>query len=322
MIDIKPVRDETLNCIEGIIASVANHYNVDYRLMFLTSWGFKYDNPSNKYGVGERLGWRTRKSIHPLIDALQRYHGYILKEHDSLNKNEVKLLVQKELDLGYPVVIYIDGFLCPWNMAFRNQHIPHYILIIGICEETGSYVCIDPYCTDKIEQINFNCIGDIIKTCYTCRFEHITQQELNWKHTLEENLSRLLEAREEGHSSFDKMRIFAENVKNIDIEYEKGEMNDYNFIQILMKIKFLENSRKNIVKALKCLNEIQDEIDFLHYEERILYISNLWNKLKSIILKAMIISNNKSLLDKASSIVYEILSYEETLARNLHSLVK
>lgn len=323
MIDIKPVRDETLNCIEGIIASVANHYSVDYRLMFLASWGFKFDilNTSNVCGVGERLGWRTRTSEQSLIESLQKYHGYIMKNHDSLSNKQVKFLVQKELELGYPVVTYIDGFGCPWNMAYQKSHIPHYILIIGICEEAGNYICIDPFCTDKVEQINFESLGETIKRCYTCRFEYFIQKELNWKHILEENLSRLLETKEEGLNTFDRMRLFAEEIRNMDIEYEKGKIDDYNFIQILMKIKFLENSRKNIVVALKCLNEIQNEIDFLDYEERIFYISNLWNKLKSIILKAMMILDSKLQLDRASSIAYEILRCEETLAYDLRLLV-
>lgn len=141
LLAVEPVRQEYFSCIDGIVATMAKFFDRPAALIFLGYMGFAY----SPYKMG------AHTYADKLSYGVQRYSRYTLRQYYNIKVSwrqpgqysVLQHVVQRELECGRPIGVYLDSFYCPWNAAYQKFHIEHFVLIIG--QDTAQYICLDPY---------------------------------------------------------------------------------------------------------------------------------------------------------------------------------
>jgi len=141
MIKLMPVIFENYDCVQAIIANVLNYYKTPWQLMFISVIGFEY---SKLDGGGFTLytGGNAREAIEKIYDI--RHLPFAAQTIFEL-KNSIK-----NNDL---LCLYIDGFYCPWHIAFKKYHIEHFLLAVGFSDSNNTIICADPFFTTDLKEL-------------------------------------------------------------------------------------------------------------------------------------------------------------------------
>ena len=148
-LNIKPIKNEHLDCFESIIATVTLYFKLNYELCFIYSWNFYYEavnGKSEKLLLGNRInrGWRNedRKLT---FDVLKKYHGlHMSKHHVDRNLDYVAFLkiLKSELNNSKPLLVKFDAFHCHWSVEYLFKHRGKFCLIVGVDAEKNTVFCL------------------------------------------------------------------------------------------------------------------------------------------------------------------------------------
>lgn len=316
LLEIKPEKYNTYNCLESTLVTVAKYFKSEYKLMFLDSWGFKFiplSSASKKYiNFGERL----HDGIQGDFDIiLEKYYGISIFWNKSDRFREVLKIVYKELNSRYPIAINIDAFWCNWTRTYKRIHASHFILVIGLDEEHKEFICSDSYCNDNFERISFEELKKGIIMYCTFRRKKISKK-FEIKEFLIKELTNKFTCSLHGNQ-FTMIKMFADEFENLfDLKNEIRECKDIYAITILRKLKEIADGRKNFSQSLKELYLIDKDKNLLVKSKEIENIAKIWEGIRVSIMKAIIkcdFFDKKKIAEKIS----EIAIYEEEFANEL-----
>ncbi|NMM53188.1 BtrH N-terminal domain-containing protein [Paenibacillus aquistagni] len=140
-LNINPVSFQGLDCIDVLVVSYAKFLGREVSLIFGDSWSFKFnENPLNQSDtLGDRIGLNSCN----VRNILEKKCGVGVEFTFSVTPNDIMIILEKELNNGIPIGIYIDSFYCPWHDRYKQDHGNHYCLAIGLDKNKG-IICIDP----------------------------------------------------------------------------------------------------------------------------------------------------------------------------------
>lgn len=311
VIDVGIIRNNRYNCIQNIIANVAKFYGYEYRLMFINSWGFYYKRDNNLFNDSSLLS----SYGYGFINILKKFCKINIEKFSISSIVNFKATLMEELNHGYPVILYIDGFYCKWNHAFMKFHVDHYILIIGFDDNNNSINCIDPYCSDKVQYLEIE--QQYLDTYFTIRFSNYFT---NMKNDILSFIEISLEKKTSTESYYFKMlNEFLEDIQKLDLEISNicDSSNDVLYSSsFLRNIKAIGDSRYNYVEMLSYLEE-EYYVDFSYFKGEISRIGNMWESLKQVTIKGAILKSSNAIISKLQMNITKIIEKEYRIVNEL-----
>ncbi len=317
-LDIKPVRNADYNCFDGIVASVAKYWNLDYIIMFLSVWGFRFESGKGKNttSMGERLDHGGKNN---LIELLREYHGLNIECYYNSENSKILERIRAELSEGKPTAIGTDAFLCPWNPAYKKYHIPHFYLVIGIDEKERELMCIDPFCTSNIERVPFDGFSSTVESYLVFMPENKKTREFDWRTSLSETVVFAMENDE----AFDAMRRFANEIQSLeDLSKESDGCADLYRTLLLLRIKQLSLDRYKFRELLAYLSEKYGVKEMADYAENMEHAAKMWDNVVMLMAKEILKSRKSTGIKRIADMVFEAADYEEKLALGILKLCR
>jgi len=319
-LNISPIQSESYNCIQGIVVSVAKYYGFDYELLFANTWGFGFSpNFSGNVSFGDRveLNWRPSG-----WGVLERFHGLKLNFKKLENIDEALSIINSQINLNEPVILFIDSFWCPWNPAYKKYHITHYCLAVGIDKSQNVINCIDPYISKNIEKLPIASLAEGYRECITFSISRNTGSD-------SELLNLLLNTAEynlginRDSSAFNLMRNFADELVNkFDKEKEMYGYSDVRFLPLVRKILEIGNSRLNFSETLEYIANKYGFEEIRDFKNRMVQIWKKWRLIRTWLMKAFISDDTSFPIKNLSCLIYDVAGLEEKIAEELHGLLK
>jgi len=301
MWEIKPTPGK-YNCFLGPIVSYAEGFKIDYEAVLLTGWGFACaENSYVPYQNGINL-----------YEILEKIHGIFFERCEFTNKHELLQLLEQSLPNG-PVMISVDAIDCPWCLTYEKYSMFHYILILGMQDET--LYCIDSYFTSEgvlkwdIKQKSWE------GNCITFRTEKVMPKKEDYLNLINSAIEHVK-----------KSSMINELKKYCDILMKKDSFademclyhNDYYAMPILIAFQHLYMRRYNNSDAINYIGQKLHEEDLFNpAAEAFVKAGNCYEKMKSILLKQIII--NKVIPAKIQEKMNDIIEAE---TRSLELLEK
>ncbi|KLU72982.1 MAG: hypothetical protein RHS_1224 [Robinsoniella sp. RHS] len=245
-IDIKNVETKTGYCFMGPIINAAIYYKRDYQLNFAGClfFGFEPFNEEEGKSFYERMSWDFSSDLFP--EELIKYHGLDVIIDKRPEFLDFKSIVDSELALGNPIVLTFDGYNAHWTYYYLKHKVMHFCLIVGVDEESESFLVIDPYFSVEIKKLPFNEVEQSYNWHYTIRLVEPTVNIASvWEDILKKGISGNYENKY-NKSSYQMMREFAKEIlQSNDIIEEMKIQDSAGSYQILEKMKYITFSRLN-----------------------------------------------------------------------------
>jgi hypothetical protein len=320
MLDIKPLPNDgrTYDCIKGLVASVGDWLGYGYELMSSNSWGF-FIKPSNTL-ISSKIGGRVCSEIHRNYEMLKKYHGIDIELQKINNSPEILELLKGELKKGYPIIIGLDRFWCPWLIGYQKEHGFHAILVTGFDIDDNLW-CID------YEPINYGQmlpLDHLNKGLINCFIFNIFDKPdiVDWRIILENAYLNLYSQNEVGNS-FDSMMIFAdfiENNLNYGEELDKGS-GDLWTAPLFMDMLAICRGRYSFSITLDYLYKKYKVSDLLPLIDGLHYSGDGWYKVRALLIKAAVLKERNKILIRAAKNIRDLAEYEINLAELMIAIV-
>lgn len=292
MWEIKPTSGK-YDCFFGPIVSYAESFKIDYEVGLLTGWGFYCLRDSyvpGHNGIG-------------LIDILEKVHGIFLERCEFTNKQELIKLLEEKL-LNGPVMISVDAIDCPWCLTYEKYSMFHYILVVGVQDET--LYCVDSYFSSegilqwKINQKSWagNCISFRAKKANPKKEDYLYQINNAINHVKKSNMIEELEKYRDRLMEKDS---FTEEICLYN--------NDYYAMPILIAFQHIYMKRYNNAAAIKYIGKKLGEEDlFNEATDAFVKSGRCYEAMKSILIKQII--TNRILPPKIQENMNKIIETE------------
>ena len=293
---ILPKRYANQNCIENCIANICDALDLDFRPIFLFSWDFGYDLSKPK--VGERVHYRNSCDM-----GLNNYL-YVAKKYLNIDFScipDEKKNITDLLNKGVCLLISIDSFECPWNLAYQKYHYPHFY-ILKYSDTTG-FIAIDSFSSSEPVKVNIDTLN---KSKEVYKVDFITADIQNIHSNVFYEFSTALKNNNE-FGIFELINKFSFELTQINSIYDlASNLTDFSDEHLIRRMRYIANSRYNT-------NSFFEYLDLTHsYIEAMQCIYEKWEALKNFFIKVLI-SKNLKFLPQASSELIKILNLEKEL---------
>jgi hypothetical protein len=294
MWEIRPTSGK-YDCFLGPIVSYAESFKIDYEVGLLTGWGFYCSQDSyvpKHNGIG-------------LINILEKIHGIFLDRCTFKNEYELIKLLTEKLPKS-PVMISVDAIDCPWCLTYKKYNMFHYILVLGIQEET--LYCVDSYfASNGILQWNIS-QKSWAGECIDFRVEKVNPKK-------EDYLSYINNAID----YVKKSNMICELKKYRDILVTKDSFaeeiyfynNDYYAMPIFISLQHIYMRRYNNATAIKYIGKKLSEEDFFcEAADAFVKSGHCYEAMKSILIKQII--TNRIIPSKIQESMNKIIEAESS----------
>lgn len=304
--------DESHNCMDNILATVARWANRDYELMFCNSWGFAY-NPDQKKDL--ILGSYIKSCFENRNELLEKYHGIKLNFYKANNTSDLLKRIKTELRKKNLVSINTDVFLCPWfKQGYKIYHYLHYVFIEDYDEVNGILYCKDGTMGSNTGQLTISDLEIGSNTCLTFSFIETEKGNNDWHKIIKSAVDRLYSS-----NAFDAMRRFSIDFSgNFNIQNEVSGYEAFIGIAPLFReISTVGACRKKFAKTLQYLAKIHNLEQLQRLSEILNQIGDRWGSIFGMLLKSYHLPNNTSLINKIASKISKMADEEEEFANML-----
>lgn len=315
ILDIKPYHEKTYSCFEDVVATIAIWWNREYILKFIESWGFSYMLSP------EKLECRIRPKVGNAYWALEEYHGISITELIPRTFDEQIHVINEEIKSNNPVSIYINSFWCPWNPAFQKYCIPHFCIVIGINQEEKQLICLDPFLTDKIKYLPYECLKEGNGKFMIFRLTNKKEINRNWN-SIAIHVAKYALGINNNFNIFYAMREFAKEIEStFDITTEiKSFESDLEQVPLFTILSHVVWARMNLSKTIKHLATSCKVDKLLSISDGIEQAANQWSVVRGLFIKAHITGKQNIINKCISERIKSVADYEEELAYNLLNL--
>jgi mycobactin peptide synthetase MbtE len=308
-LEINIKNKDSYNCIQAVMATLADYYDFEYRLGFLNCWNFYYETNNKEFDtIADKL-LVADEMINDIIEGFDKYQGIKLRKEELNSFQDLKSYVITRIDNNQPVILIIDDYWCPWSASFKKYHLLHSFIINGY-ENEYKFICTDPYSNLANQYLNYDIMPNIEYICYTVHEVDNISIDLM---IFNDKINQVLRGSEQ-------IEYYINDLKNIYVEKEKANSISLDTIPLMRKLKEIENSRINYAEALSLLKEkiflsnIDSTIDKLNR------IAGLWGKHRYVMIKYFMLSNNSTLLSQSISLASEIAEREKELAFEMKAI--
>lgn len=313
--EFKPAHHGTYNCLEDVLECLATGYQREHLLMFAKAWDFNFFLRPLK--GDKRLGTRVESGEYNAWESLRQYHGIGSKCIFTSNRQKQKDNLMAEINEGHPVVLWLDGYYVPWTNIYKQLHMKHFIIAIGM-KENGTIAVIDPYWNKKVNELSMETFDQSGAKCIniTC----LETPNLTWQSILKEHITSITTR---SCNAFESMRQFAEAVKTLDLNTELKDFEDlpYNcpFFMQLAEVFF---KRLNYSKCLKYMGERFEVNTLITYGEEMEKIGKEWQAARERLVDVYKGKEGPSTYTKVAKTICLLASQEEELAKQVLILCK
>jgi hypothetical protein len=316
-LDIIPTDCAGLDCVDGLVISVAEWLHRKYKLVFAEAWNFQFADEIEEYPhtIGGRL------FIPNVVDQeiLKACCGIEVNYNKINNAEQLISILKEEVSKQRPVIIIYDMFWCPWSNAFQKNHKPdHASLVIGYNESGLNCIDYSPRCEGSI--LPYEYLNKSIKAFYTINIQQtIANDNFDWHEIVNKSISSI-----NNYDTFNTIRNFGTYIKESFDPIK--EMNRYGIDKfdsnpLSWQIGRISESRRLFASTLRYLHERYNINQLLLLAEKLEAAVPMWSTIISLIIKSCI-SSNLNLLERISKKIYEVADFEETIFKCLEAVNK
>ena len=290
---------DKLNCYDAMIFSAGKLLlpPCDLHYYFLDAFSIK----NYKGGTHESIYNEIVKDDN---DILKKYYGFCVQK----KMVEDKTLLEKQIEeillcQQKPIGIQMDSYYIPWNDLQFQMHRVHCFLITGI--SNNNYICVDKFLTENKVYIEKDFLMNNVEFLFIFDYDEKFIKKYNL-HDIILYIKSYVAIEHKNHIR--KLSEFANKLADLINETTKRINRDsVEQSGLIFSIANIEWSRKNFSNALKLAKEnfntsLFDNIILLIDE---IYV--LWGKLKSIVIKSIIVDQY---IIKASQLIRTIADKE------------
>lgn len=317
-LDIKPVMENSFDCFQGLVASVASYYKRDFSLLFRGSWFFDLCEESAEtqtFGSRIRVGWRGTD-----FEMLQKHHGIKLIRKTTETAAEDIDLISDNICAGMPIIVANDVFNCPWCKAYKKYRLDHYCLVTGYNKNKKILNCIDPYFGLDSYELPIPEEHTRFGTYYTFSIEKEQCLDENWKSIIVHGANNMGECN--GYLTRDQnIKLFANQIsEKLDFNLEKSGYKDDFMIPLFRILKEIGDGRLNFAKLMVFLAKRKNSEKILSLADELSLLGERWYRLRLNFMKISVLNSNEKSKEKLAQKLYEIAYIEKELAERIISI--
>ena len=247
-------------------------------------WGFGYDKTKGET-IGECLsvGYRVRP-----YKFVAKYNGIDYRFVD-INNYELKeiyhFLRECKIKNNIPVIV-MDGINCTWTKFYNKTSIQHYAIVNGM--DSNGLVCIDPFSSSSLSEIyDYNRL-------LSSKHRFVLFEKCNIKEKV--NINEVLETLYNEVKDIQLDRLYQEFINDMRYERMKAEMpliENAETFPLFISINLIALMRENTAAYFENMYTQTNETEFLEIKQLFLDSSQLWNKVKLVLLRFCILRTEK-----------------------------
>ncbi len=299
-------------CFYDCISTYARSIGHDFELCFLSSWEFKYIYDPNK-DISKNLLLST-----DYLKDLKKHHG--IKIQFFYKEKDKRSLLIDMISQNAFVILRIDAYYIPWDLSYKKEHGPHFVISRGIDPISNELMVTDPYYDQAY--ISFGVLDEAVEwiegilTAECCASQNLYSAE-----ALIEILNKRFEL-VDGKNSFNMIEDFANDID--DLINQQFRLHNSSLIDIRSdKLKYIlidiyEKRQDFCVLLDFCFRTLKlaENTDAKYFKNKILDIINRWNIIQLMYVKA-VISNNLSLTESIKDKILYLADAELQLTEEL-----
>lgn len=316
-INITPIYHDGLDCLEGLLISVAAWWKCEYELIFSKSWGFGY-----KEG-GNLIGPKIFIPGEGTIKLLEHFCGIRAFYHDLKNNpSECLNIIKKELEEGRPTIIYMNSFWCPWTLDYKKKKAHHFCLVAGINED-GSLNGIDTAPINSNINLPLDHFMEGSGCCITVSKMDNYFKPANWREILINSIMNF-EGAKFTSNSCERINKFAYDIQNsLDLNTEvRKYQDDFTQCDLIMNLHKVSRSRFHFAILLSHFAAKFGIARLTEFSKEFEYIGTKWFEIKSLILKAALKPDSEMNMSRVVNKISEVSYCEKEVSRNMLNFCK
>lgn len=243
--NIRAIQNHHLSCHQLLLATYASYQNRSYEMICADGWGLKYEKNHSIFGESLYPGYQNRREI-----LFKKFHGIQMNEKTYTSHEILVEELQSNLPCS-PFVLQCDVFDCPWNISYQKYRIPHFVLIIGVDEDTEQLYILDPYSTMDTNMINTSSIAP--SNGYFASFTTLPYAEpkiVDYHAEIRNSLNYIIDS-----NFFDNLDSFYNDLHNRFEEVIQQKYTDIYAIPLILKLNQIANQRYSYCTFLNILHE-------------------------------------------------------------------
>nr|WP_302598382.1 BtrH N-terminal domain-containing protein [uncultured Cellulosilyticum sp.] len=308
--DFKSAHHSTYNCLEDVLECLATGYKRAHLLMFAKAWDFNFFEKPLKGDT--RLGTRVESGEYNAWESLKQYHGIGSKCVFTSNTNKQTENLKRHLQSGNPVVLWLDGYYVPWTNIYKQLHMKHFIVAVGLKDEE-SIAVLDPYWNKKVNALSWEAFKQSGAKCIniTC----LEEPNVVWQEVLSVQIEAIMSP---SHNAFACMKHFAEAIKTLELTRElKGfETLPYN-CPLFMQLAEVFYKRLNYAKCLNYISEVYGVNKLGQYGEEMTQIGKGWQAAREQIVDVYKGKETPEIYEKVADYICHLAEEEAQLAQRI-----
>lgn len=316
LLDIPAIHNDSRNCYEDLVASVALWWGRRYEMMFAEAWGFAFHNLPGA-GLGEKLEAGRGK----IEVSLEKHHGISVQWQEQKSASLALDAIRHELGMGNPVCLNIDKYWCPWGNTYKEGHDRHYCLVGGVDETEGGLSCIDPFFHMENDKLSVEDFLQGYGAYAVFRIGVDPGTDFDWKGIIRKAVDRLGTGNGEA-GAFDSLRRFSKSLREeLDMGSETHGYGSVWFCPLFLKLRIAANGRNLFSATLRYLAECHNVKGLASIADRLEHAGRKLMSVQSMLVKTTFLPDQENRVrGSACEKMEEIAGIEEKIAEDLLEL--
>ncbi|OBZ15002.1 hypothetical protein A8L34_14070 [Bacillus sp. FJAT-27264] len=329
------IQTHDMTCMDAVVATLGTWWGRGYEMVYSKSWDFDFqEDPENSLLVGQRICLKEDVSSQSL---LEEFHGIQSQSYFFTNVGDTIEFLIKELALGHPLITIFDELYLPWATKSKDEDLNRkgFLLLLDYNKDNGSFTFIDVHSSKKIHSLPYNIVKNGIESFSTGMGEghwHITSfirmdawnPSVEWKVTLREIVQSLRIKNASHRDAFESIDLFAESIKNVDLNLEVQDIQDYEsyyFSDLCANLREATRRRKLFSLSLDYMFK-RTKIDELQMLSNYMaQAASKWQVSLSVLSKAVLQKDlNSEKRTKIADLLHDACSIERNVADRMESI--
>lgn len=315
VLDINPIHNDGLNCIEDVVVSLAAHYNREYLLAFAETFRFEYDRPDIEQEV--LIGSCINKGKKNTLNLINQYCGIGVETIETKSIQKVIQVINEQLQIGLPTGIYIDSFWCPWHIEYQKLSHGHSCLATGI-DENGNIICIDPAIKSGTYSLPYKNFVNGGYSIYSIFSIDQPPKEISYKFILQDVVEKI-----QSTNIFTNMRKFITDFytrMNFNEEYKNADICLFD-VPMHRNLWYITGERQLFSEFIEYMYKMTLNDGLLDVYDDLLYVKSKWSVAEALLIKSYYTGYTEIVKKKVYNVFKEILKIEENISEKLNDII-
>lgn len=275
------------SCVDDVLATVSTCYDRRYEMMYSQCLNFSFDRTQ----TDETFGKRMNIDLGDYFELMARYHGYKVTQFRPDFQGNYDMLFD-QLRQGNPIAVFVDAYYIPWDIKYKKFHeTKHMIILIGFDEQEQRFLVADPFFNHEEKPLSFELFSDAHRDVIT--FEPYEEHDYSKEHMIELVCSQV-ERYIEGGRPFEDMRLFADQLPNLQFQHEEAGYFNYEDTALYENLSRMVRSREYFAKALKYIDEYYNFPQLQPFIAELITLSVDWSSIRANFTKLRLMQQRGS----------------------------